>query len=56
VENAGGTLFSLAPGIYFNGFGGAWVFLRAQVPVYQHLFGEQSVKPSFTAGFQYQVF
>ena len=56
VESTGGTLFSLAPGIYFNGFGGAWVFLRAQVPVYQHLLGEQSVKPSFTAGFQYQVF
>jgi hypothetical protein len=56
VGNTGGTLFSLAPGVYLNAWGGAWVFVRSQVPVYQHLFGDQSVKPSFTAGFQYQVF
>jgi hypothetical protein len=56
VENTGGTVLELAPGVYFNAWGAAWLFVRSQVPVYQHLFGEQSVKPSFTAGFQVQVF
>jgi hypothetical protein len=56
VGNTGGTVLSLAPGVYFNAVGKVWLFARGQVPVYSHLFGEQSVKPSFTAGFQYQVF
>ena len=56
VVNTGGTVLSVAPGIYFNAFGQAWLFVRGQVPVYQHLFGEQSVKPSFTTGFQNQIF
>jgi hypothetical protein len=56
VENTGGTLLSLAPGVYFNVFGPAWVFGRSQIPIYKHLLGEQDVKPSFTFGVQYQVF
>jgi hypothetical protein len=56
VENTGGTVLSLAPGVYLNAWGGAWVFARGQVPIHQDLLGEQSVKPSFTAGLQYQVF
>ena len=56
VENTGGTVLSLAPGVYWNALGKSWLFVRSQVPVYKHLFGEQDVKPSFTAGIQYQVF
>ncbi|HET6438921.1 MAG TPA: TonB-dependent receptor [Anaeromyxobacter sp.] len=56
VENTGGTLLSLSPGVYFNALGKAWFFVRSQVPIYKHLFGEQDVRPSFTAGFQYQIF
>jgi len=56
VDNTGGTVLSLAPGVYWNAVGKAWLFARSQVPFYQHLQGDQSVKPSFTAGLQYQVF
>jgi hypothetical protein len=56
VENTGGTVLSLAPGIYVKALGELWLFARSQVPVYKHLFGEQDVKPSFTMGVQYQVF
>jgi hypothetical protein len=55
VPNTGGTLLSLAPGIYFKAVGELWLFARAQVPVYKDLDGEQDVKPSFTAGLQVQV-
>jgi hypothetical protein len=56
VENTGGTVLSLAPGVYWNAVGQAWLFVRGQVPFYRHLLGEQAVRPSFTAGFQLQVF
>lgn len=56
VENTGGTVLSLAPGVYVKTLGELWLFARSQVPVYKHLFGRQDVMPSFTAGLQYQVF
>jgi hypothetical protein len=55
VSNTGGTLLSVAPGAYVNPVDDFWFFLRAQVPVYKHLFGEQNILPSFTAGVQYQI-
>ncbi len=55
VDNTGGSVLSLAPGAYLQVAGGLWAFARAQVPVYRDLFGEQDVKPSFTAGLQYLV-
>jgi len=55
VVNTGGTLLSAAPGVYFNAVGGLWLFLRGQIPFYKHLYGEQDVFPSFTAGIQLQV-
>ena len=55
VVNTGGTVLSLAPGVYFNASGPLWLFVRGQVPVYKNLFGEQNVLPSFTTGIQYQV-
>jgi hypothetical protein len=56
VENTGGTVVSVAPGVYLRTAGELWLFARSQVPVYQRLRGEQDVKPSFTAGVQYQLF
>jgi hypothetical protein len=56
VVNTGGTVLSTAPGVYFNAYGGAWLFLRGQIPFVKSLRGEQDVLPSFTAGFQFQVF
>ena len=56
VENTGGTVLSVAPGVYARVVGQLWLFGRGQVPVYKNLFGEQDVKPSFTLGVQYQVF
>jgi hypothetical protein len=56
VVNTGGTVLSLAPGLYVRAAGQLWLFGRAQVPVYKNLFGIQDVMPSFTAGVQYQIF
>ena len=53
--NTGGTLLSVAPGVYFNAVGAFWVFARGQIPFYKNLLGEQNVYPSVAAGFQYQV-
>ncbi len=53
--NTGGTLLSLAPGVYFNAVGAFWVFARGQIPFYKNLYGEQDVKPSLAVGVQYQV-
>jgi hypothetical protein len=55
VPSTGGTVLSVAPGAYFNATGSIWLFVRGQVPVYKHLLGEQDVKPSVTAGVQFQV-
>jgi hypothetical protein len=53
VENTGGTVWSLAPGVYVNAAGGFWLFARGQVPFIKKLDGEQDVLPSFTVGVQY---
>jgi hypothetical protein len=55
VENTGGTVLSAAPGIYVNARGGAWLFVRAQIPFVKSLRGEQDVLPSFTTGVQLQA-
>jgi hypothetical protein len=55
VVNTGGTLLSAAPGVYFNAFGGVWLFLRGQIPFYKSLYGEQNVLPSVTTGLQFQA-
>jgi hypothetical protein len=53
--NTGGTLLSVAPGVYFNAVGAFWIFARGQIPFYKNLVGEQDVKPSVGLGLQYQV-
>jgi hypothetical protein len=55
VGNTGGTLLSLAPGVYVDAVTNVWLFARAQVPVVKDLKGDQNVLPSFTVGLQYQV-
>jgi hypothetical protein len=55
ADNTGGTLLSVAPGLYFNAAGALWVFARAQIPFFKSLYGEQDVKPSVAVGVQYQV-
>jgi len=56
VVNTGGTVLAVAPGIYFKAAGALWLFARSEVPVYEHLFGEQKVFPTYSTGVQYQVF
>jgi hypothetical protein len=53
VGNTGGSLLSIAPGVYVDVGAGFWLFARSQFPVYKKLMGEQDVKPSFTVGLQY---
>jgi hypothetical protein len=55
VLNTGGTVLSAAPGLYLNALGGAWLFVRGQIPFYKSFRGEQDVLPSVVTGIQYQV-
>jgi hypothetical protein len=55
VVNTGGTVLSAAPGVYFNAFGGVWLFVRGQIPLYKNLYGEQNVYPSVVTGLQFQA-
>jgi hypothetical protein len=55
VPNTGGTVLAVAPGAYLNVAGGAWVFLRGQIPVYKHFVGAQDQLPSVVTGVQYQL-
>ena len=56
VVNTGGSVLSLAPGLYLNAVGSVWLFVRGQVPFYQGLLGQQEVYPSVTTGLQFQAF
>ncbi|HEY6002772.1 MAG TPA: hypothetical protein VIV57_07840 [Anaeromyxobacter sp.] len=55
VVNTGGTVLSAAPGLYFNALGGAWLFVRGQIPFYRSFRGDQDQLPSVVTGIQYQV-
>lgn len=55
VVNTGGTVVSLAPGVYVNAFARTWLFVRAQVPVAKNLAGVQDQLPTFLTGIQVQV-
>lgn len=56
VVNTGGTVLSAAPGVYLDAAGALWLFVRAQLPFYERLRGEQDVLPSFTTGLQFLAF
>ena len=55
VPNTGGTVLSLAPGLYGKIIGGLWLFGRVQLPIYQHLSGEQDIGIVAAVGVQYEV-
>jgi hypothetical protein len=55
VVNTGGTVLSVAPGLYYNALGGAWLFVRGQVPFVKNFRGDQDQLPSVVTGIQYQV-
>jgi hypothetical protein len=47
VGDTGGLVLAAAPGVRVNLFGGLWLQLKAQLPVFTHLYGEQWVGPTF---------
>lgn len=51
--NTGGLLLALSPGVRVNPAGALWLNARAQVPFAHHLYGEQTVGPTFSVGAQY---
>jgi hypothetical protein len=55
VVNTGGTVVSAAPGVYVNAAGGAWLFVRGQIPFYKKFRGDQDQLPSVVTGVQYLV-
>lgn len=55
APNTGGVVLALTPAVHFNVLAGAWLFARAQLPVFTALLGEQTVGPVFTAGLRYEV-
>ena len=55
VENTGGLVLAATPAAYLNVYGGLWLDLRAQLPFYSRLAGDQSVGPNLVAGFTLQL-
>jgi hypothetical protein len=55
VDNTGGTVLAASPGVYWNAGGAFWLSLRAQIPFYSNLNGNQSVGPTVVVGFLYQL-
>ncbi len=52
-ENTGGLVLAAVPIVKVNLYGELWLTGRAQLPIATHLFGEQSVGPTFITGAQY---
>jgi hypothetical protein len=55
VVNTGGTVLAAAPGVYLDVAGGAWLFVRGQIPFYKRFRGEQDQLPSVITGVQFQI-
>jgi len=55
VENTGGLVLAATPSVYVNAYRGLWFSVRAQLPFYSRLEGEQKVGPNAVAGFAYQL-
>jgi len=53
VNNTGGLVLAAAPVFKLNLHDELWFVARAQIPFATHLFGEQSVGPTFFGGVQY---
>ncbi len=52
-DNTGGFLLALSPGIMADVVGDLWLYLRVQVPIASHLYGEQQFGPVWLASLQY---
>jgi hypothetical protein len=55
VADTGGTVLSVAPGLYVRLGQGPWLFVRGQLPVLHQLRGTQEVLPSAVMGIQVEV-
>ncbi|BDG07314.1 hypothetical protein AMPC_04270 [Anaeromyxobacter paludicola] len=55
VESTGGLVLAASPAAYLSVGGGMWLGVRAQLPFYARLRGEQSVGPVLVGGVQYQA-
>jgi hypothetical protein len=56
AADTGGLLLAAAPGLHVDVGSGVWLSVRAQLPVYSHLYGDQSVGPTVVAGVQYAIY
>jgi hypothetical protein len=55
VADTGGTVLSAAPGLFLDVGGGAWLFVRGQIPFVERLRGTQDVSPSVVTGIQHEL-
>ncbi len=56
AQDAGGPItVAASPGVYWSPAGAFWLSVRAQLPFYSNLFGNQSVGPTVVVGFLYQL-
>lgn len=55
VPDTGGLVLAATPSVYVNAYRGLWFSVRAQLPVYSRLAGDQTVGPNVVAGFAYQL-
>lgn len=55
MANTGGLVLAAAPGAFLNVAGPLWISLRAQLPFYTRLVGDQAVRSTVTGGVQYQL-
>ncbi|MFO0582781.1 MAG: hypothetical protein U0229_10930 [Anaeromyxobacter sp.] len=54
VENTGGRVAALTPSIHLRAYEGLWLGVRAQVPVWKQLAGEQTVSSVWVASLTYE--
>jgi hypothetical protein len=55
VENTGGLVLAATPAAYLKVYGDLWFDLRAQLPFFSRLAGDQTVGPNLVAGFTLKV-
>jgi hypothetical protein len=56
APDTGGLVLAAAPGVHVDVGRGVWLSMRAQLPVYTHLYGDQHVGPTVVAGAQVQLY
>jgi hypothetical protein len=56
APDTGGLVLAAAPAVHVNVGREVWLSVRAQLPVFTHLYGVQDVGPTVVAGLQYQLY